>query len=60
MSANINIRILKKINEKVDGDEVMKRFLIEILNKENSGMGHYSKPYKEAVERAMEEGNNEV
>lgn len=53
----LNRTILKKINEKTIEDKGQKDFIVEILEKENKGLGNYTKVYKELVEKSIEKGD---
>lgn len=57
MSAGINERIVKLINDKTTEDPLIKKFLIEMLLEEanHSSIWRYKEPYKKAIEKYFEE-----
>ena len=55
----INKEILKKVAEKTNDNEIMQKFIINILQKENKGIGWYTKIYKAEVDKAVKEIKNE-
>lgn len=44
----------EKIEEKTKNDEIMRRFLFDIINHENENM-QFSKQYKKLIEKAVKE-----
>lgn len=49
----LNKDILKKISEKTKDDEIMEKFIMNILQEENKGVGRYTKIYKDEIEKAV-------
>ena len=52
----LNKTILQKINEKTKDDEQQRNFIVEILNKENEGLGQYTKIYESLIKEAIKNG----
>lgn len=52
----LNKTILQKINEKTKDDEQQRNFIVEILNKENEGLGQYTKTYENLIKEAIKNG----
>lgn len=56
----INKIIMDKINGKCKNDEILKNFIMEVLNNEEEGR-QYNKAYKKFVREAFKEiENNEI
>ncbi len=51
MAGNINMDILKKLNEKTKNENNQKEFIMEILQLESQGLGWFKKPYNEKIEK---------
>lgn len=51
MAGNINMDILKKLNEKTKGDNVQKEFIMEILQIESKGLGWFKKTYNDKLDK---------
>ncbi|AZV56428.1 hypothetical protein [Clostridium sp. AWRP] len=51
----LNRKILNKIVTKTNDDKRMQKFIINILQAENKGIGRYTKFYRDQLEKATEE-----
>ena len=49
-----NKGIIEKINSKTEGNDIMNKFLMDILEHENEN-SHYSKKYKQLIEKAVKD-----
>ena len=49
-----NKAIIEKINSKTEGHDIMNKFLMDILEHENEN-AHYSKKYKQLIEKAVKD-----
>lgn len=55
----LNKQILQKISEKTKDDPEMQKFIINILQEENKGIGLYKKLYKGEAEKALLGGTSD-
>lgn len=51
----LNKTILKKVSEKTNDNKKQQRFIIDILDAENKGIGQYKKTYKTLIENAVKD-----
>lgn len=52
----LNKTILKKISEKTKDDKQQQDFIVKILEKENKGLGHFTKVYERLIKEAVKNG----
>ena len=50
----LNKKMLQKVKEKTSNDPVMCKFIVEILQGENNGVGWWNKFYKTEIEKAIQ------
>lgn len=54
METSLNKTILKKLSEKTKNEPNQKEFIINILRKENSGLGNFKEKYKKELDKYIE------
>ena len=55
----LNKTILKKVGEKTKDDQRQQKFIMEILDAENKGLGQFKKLYKNQIKEAVRDGEEE-
>jgi hypothetical protein len=55
---SINRTILEKVKEKTKGEPNLRDFILALLQRENEGLGWYTKPYREELEKHCKGGIN--
>lgn len=55
----LNKQILQKVISKTEKEKIMQKFVIDILQEENKGIGWYTKIYKGEIEKATQEGETD-
>ncbi len=55
----LNKTILKKVGEKTKDDQRQQKFIMEILDAENKGLGQFKKIYKNRIKEAVVDGEEE-
>lgn len=54
----LNKKILQKVSEKTKDDIKMQKFIVNILQTENRGLGWYTKFYKAELDKATSKGED--